>query len=135
MTVIRLLVRTLIFLGSAALGLVVAAQLLDDVEVTASGFITVVLIYAVIQSIISPFLARFAAKNATAFLGGVGLVATFVALVAATALGDSLTITGGVVTWISATVIVWLVTALATLLLPFALLKAGVESARERRPG
>jgi Mycobacterial 4 TMS phage holin, superfamily IV len=133
--VIRLLVRTLIFLGSAALGLVVAAQLLDDVEVTASGFITVVLIYAVIQSIISPFLARFAAKNATAFLGGVGLVATFVALVAATALGDSLTITGGVVTWISATVIVWLVTALATLLLPFALLKAGVESARERRPG
>jgi len=134
-TVIRLLVRTLIFLGSAALGLVVAAQLLDDVEVTASGFITVVLIYAVIQSIISPFLARFAAKNATAFLGGVGLVATFVALVAATALGDSLTITGGVVTWISATVIVWLVTALATLLLPFALLKAGVESARERRPG
>ncbi len=133
MTVIRLLVRALIFLGSAALGLAVAAQLLDDVEVTTSGFITVVLIYAVIQSVISPFLARFAAKNASAFLGGVGLVATFVALVAATALGDSLTITGGVETWIAATVIVWLVTALATLLLPFALVKAGVESARERR--
>ena len=131
--VIRLLVRSLIFLGSAALGLVVAAQLLDDVEVTTSGFITVVVIYAVIQSVISPFLARFAAKNATAFLGGVGLVATFVALVAATALGDSLTITGGVETWIAATVIVWLVTALATLLLPFALVKAGVESARARR--
>ena len=135
MTVIRLLLRALIFLGSAALGLVIAAQLLDDVEVTTSGFITVVVIYAVIQSVISPFLARFAAKNATAFLGGVGLVATFVALVAATALGDSLTITGGVETWIAATVIVWLVTALATLLLPFALVKAGVESARERRPG
>ncbi len=86
-----------------------------------------------IQSVISPFLARFAAKNATAFLGGVGLVATFVALVAATALGDSLTITGGVETWIAATVIVWLVTALATLLLPLALVKAGVESARQRR--
>ena len=97
----------------------IAAQLLDYVEATTSGFITVVVIYAVIQSVISPFLARFAAKNATAFLGGVGLVATFVALVAATALGDPLTITGGVETLIAATVIVWLVTALATLLLPF----------------
>ena len=45
---------------------------------------------------------------------------------------DSLTIDGGFGTWLTATVIVWLATALATLLIPFILVKAGVESARAR---
>jgi Mycobacterial 4 TMS phage holin, superfamily IV len=127
----RMLIRTLVFLGSAAIGLLVAAAVLDDVSVTASGFILVVVLYAVIQSVIAPFLMRVAAKSATAFLGGVGLVATFVALLAASWFGDSLTITGGAVTWISATVIVWLATAIATLLLPMIIVKTGVQRARE----
>ena len=40
---------------------------------------------------------------------------------------------GGVGTWIAATVVVWLVTALATLLLPWILVILGVEAARENR--
>lgn len=127
---IRLLVRAVVFLASAAVGLVVATLLLDDVNVTVGGFLFAVVLFAIIQSVISPFLAKVTARNASALLGGVGLLATFVALLATTLLGDSLTIDGGVSTWIAATVIVWLVTALATLLLPFLLLKAGVQSAR-----
>lgn len=126
---IRILVRALLFLVSAVVGILAAATILDGVDVTAQGFITVVVIYSVIQLVIGPFLMKVAAKNATAFLGGTGLLATFVALVAAKYWGDSLTISG-VGTWIAATVIVWLVTALATLLLPFILVKAGLESAR-----
>lgn len=61
-----------------------------------------------------------------------GLVASFVALFVATLVGNSLTISGGATTWIAATVIVWLATALATVLLPFILIKAGIESARSR---
>jgi hypothetical protein len=123
-----MLLRLVIFLGSAAIGLIVAAAILDDVEVTAGGFVLVVVVYAVVQSVISPFLLKVAAKNATAFLGGIGLLATFVALVVATLVGDSLTIDGGVATWILATLIVWLVTALATLLLPFLLIRKAVRS-------
>jgi hypothetical protein len=130
---IRLLVRTAIFLGAAAIGLVAADLLLEDVSVSASGFLLTVVIYAVVQSIISPFLAKVAASSARALLGGVGLIATFVALLTASLVGSSLTITGGASTWVLATLIVWLVTALVTLLLPIALVKAGVESARERR--
>lgn len=77
-------------------------------------------------------LAKFTARNAAAFLGGVGLLATFVALLVSSLVGDSLVI-HGVSTWISATVIVWLTTAVASLLLPFLLVKAGVDAARSRK--
>lgn len=130
---IRFLVRTAIFLGSAAIGLIAADLILEDVSVSASGFALTVVIYTVVQSVISPFLAKLAASSARALLGGVGLIATFIALFVASRFADSLTISGGAVTWILATLIVWLITALATLLLPIALVKAGVESARERR--
>ncbi len=129
---IRFLVRTAIFLVSAAIGLLVTAQFVDGVEVTAGGFLAAVVIFAVIQSILAPFIAKVTARNASALLGGVGLLSTFVALWLTTLLGDSLTIDGGVGTWLTATVIVWLATALATLLIPLILVKAGVEAARAR---
>ena len=127
---IRLLIRSVIFLVSAALGLLVTAGLVDGVDVTPSGFLVAVVLFAVIQSVLAPFIAKVTAKNAAALLGGVGLLSTFVALWLTTLIGDSLTIDGGVTTWLTATVIVWLATALATLLLPFLLVKAGIEAAR-----
>jgi hypothetical protein len=130
---IRFLVRMAIFLVSAAIGLLVTAGLLDGVEVTAGGFIVAVVLFAVIQSILAPFIAKVTARNASALLGGVGLLSTFVALWLTTLIGNSLTIDGGVGTWLAATVIVWLATALATLLLPIILVKAGVDAARERQ--
>jgi hypothetical protein len=130
---IRFLVRTAIFVVSAAVGLLVAASLVDGVEVTASGFVVAVVLFAVIQSVLSPFIAKVTARNAAALLGGVGLLSTFVALWLTTRLGDALTIDGGAGTWIAATVVVWLATALATLLLPIILVKAGLEAARARQ--
>ncbi|WP_235734998.1 hypothetical protein [Nocardioides alcanivorans] len=65
---IRLLLRALVFLASAAVGILAASWILDDVRVTAAGFITVVVIYSVIQMVISPFLIKVAARNASAFL-------------------------------------------------------------------
>ncbi|KRF30566.1 phage holin family protein [Nocardioides sp. Soil805] len=129
---IRFLLRTAVFLVSAAVGLLVAAALVDGVDVTTSGFLLAVLLFAVIQSVLAPFIAKVTARNAAALLGGVGLLSTFVALWLTTLIGDSLTIDGGVGTWLTATVIVWLATALATLLLPLVLVKAGVEAARAR---
>jgi uncharacterized membrane protein YvlD (DUF360 family) len=129
---VRFLLRGAIFLVSAAVGLLVAAALVDGVDVTTGGFVVAVVLFAVIQSVLAPFIARVTAKNASALLGGVGLLSTFVALWLTTLIGDSLTIDGGASTWIAATVIVWLATALATLLIPLVLVKAGVEAARAR---
>src|SRR5690625_4842217 len=127
----RMLVRALVFLGSAALGLLAAALILDDVEVTASGFVVTAVIFAVVQSLVTP-LEKVARDKASALLGGIGVVAALVALLVASLVGDALTISGGVGTWVLAALIVWVVTALATVLLPVVLTRLGGESAGDR---
>lgn len=129
---IRFLLRTLIFLASAGLGLLAADLVLDGVSVTASGFVITVVVFAVLQSVLSPFIAKMVARYAPAFLGGIGLVSSYVALLIASLVGSSLTI-DGVSTWVLATIVVWLVTALATFLLPFVLLRRAVDGDGSRR--
>ncbi|WP_237171542.1 phage holin family protein, partial [Prescottella equi] len=128
---IRFLIRTAIFLGSAAIGILAAVWLLPDVHVTATGFVLAAIVFAVAQSLLSPFITKVAARNAPAFLGGIGLVSTFVALVIAS-LVTGLSITGWR-TWILASLVVWLVTALATVLLPMFLLKDEIADRKAKK--
>lgn len=123
---IRFLIRAAIFLGSAALGLWVASLVLDGFTLTWQGFLVTVLVFAAAQSILSPFITKLTARNAPAFLGGVGLVSTFAALLIASVVANGLVITGWQ-TWILATLVVWLVTAVATVTLPLLFLRRVVK--------
>jgi uncharacterized membrane protein YvlD (DUF360 family) len=129
---IRFLVRAGIFLGSAAVGLLVASLLVDQMSISATSFLIVVVIFAALQSVLAPFLAKTTARNAPALLGAAGLLSTFLALLITTVVSDGLSISGAS-SWLVASLIVWLVTMLATLLLPWLLVKAGVQQARQRR--
>jgi uncharacterized membrane protein YvlD (DUF360 family) len=129
---VRFLVNAAIFLAAAAIGLLVASWVVDGMDIDATSFITVVVIFAVLQAVLQPFLAKVARRNAPVLLGGIGLVTTFVALLVTDLISDGLSIEGAG-DWIIATLIVWIATMIATLALPFILVKAGVESARERR--
>jgi hypothetical protein len=120
--VIRLLLRTAVFLGSAAIGLLVAAWLVPGVSVRPAGFIVAVVIFAAAQAILSPFFLKMASRYASAFIGGIGLVSTLAALLLASVFTHGLSIRG-IGSWVAATVVVWLVTALATLLLPMLVFK------------
>lgn len=128
---IRFLVNTAIFLGSAALGLWVTSLIVDGFTVNWEGLVIAVVIFTVAQAILSPFILKMTNRYAQAFLGGVGLVSTFVALLLTTIFSDGLTIDGATA-WVIGTLLVWLITALATWLLPLFLLKKAVE---ERRNG
>jgi hypothetical protein len=114
---VRLLLRAAVFLGSSAIGLLVAAWLVPGVSVSVVGFITAVVLFSIAQAILSPFIFKMASRYASAFLGGIGLVSTLVALILAAILTHGLSIRG-IGSWLAATLVVWLVTALATLLLP-----------------
>ena len=74
-------------------------------------------VFSIAQAILSPFILKMASRYASAFLGGIGLLSTLVALLVASVLTHGLTIRG-LGSWIAATVLVWLVTAVATLTLP-----------------
>jgi hypothetical protein len=127
---IRFLVSAVLFFAAAAVGLLVANVALEDVTVTSAvSFFTAVLVFAVIQAVIAPFLLKITRKHATALMGGVGLLATLVALLTATLVSDGLTITG-FQTWVFATLIVWLVTMIASWVLPLIFVKRAVERRR-----
>lgn len=127
---IRFLIRIAVFLGSAAIGLLAAGLLVPGVSLSPWGFIAAVVIFTVAQAVLSPLFLKMASKYASAFLGGIGVVSTFVALLLASLLSNGLSITG-VGSWIAATVVVWVVTALATVVLPMLVLSddKGAEAA------
>jgi hypothetical protein len=125
--VIRFLIRVAVFFAAAAIGLFVATLIFDDVDVNGVGFVSVAVIYAIVLGLMTPFLESQANRSKSSLLsGGVGLIATFVALLLTELVSDDLSIEGAV-TWIGATVVVWLVTLLASLLLPVLVVKRVVD--------
>jgi putative membrane protein len=127
--VIRFLVRTLIALVANAVGLIVAAIVLDDVHLDAASFVVAVVIFTAVFVLLQPFLAVNLRRMGPGMLGVVSLLATLVSLIVTDLLTDGLSISG-VLTWILAALIVWLVALVATLLLPFLGLKKFLDERR-----
>ncbi len=126
---IRFLIAIVVQLLSNALGLVVAAQVLDDVTLTASAFIVAVVVFTIVYAIAQPFFTQMALSYVPALRGGVALVATLVGLLITAWVTDGLSISGAT-TWIAATVIVWIVSLIGVLLLPLILVKKKVDENR-----
>ncbi|MGM1015930.1 MAG: hypothetical protein ACQEW8_00120 [Actinomycetota bacterium] len=127
---ITFLFRALIFLASAGLGLIVADALLDGFQIQWDqwwGFVICIVIFAVLQSILSPWVARLANRYAPVLLGGIGIFSTLIALVVVVLLPIGGLRIVDAVGWILGAVIVWIVTALGTLLLPLIFLKKRVQ--------
>jgi len=126
---IRFIVRTLVGLVANAVGLLVAAAVLDGVHVNAGSFVVAVVIFTIVYALMQPFLISQFRRNRAA-LGGVALIATLVSLIVTDLLSDGFSI-DGVGTWIAATFIVWLGALLAALILPFLGLKKYLDERRD----
>jgi uncharacterized membrane protein YvlD (DUF360 family) len=127
--VIRLLVRLVIALASNAVGLIVAAAVLDGMELNATGFVVAAAVYTVVFALLQPFLVMVLRRSPAPVLGGVALIATLASLIVTTILTDGLSISG-VGTWIAATFIVWLGAVLAAFILPYLGLKKYLDDRR-----
>jgi uncharacterized membrane protein YvlD (DUF360 family) len=128
--VIRLIVRTLVALVANAVGLIVAAAVLDDMELDVSGFIVAVVVFTIVFALLQPFFVAQLRGAGSAALGGVALIATLASLIITDLLSDGFTI-DGVVTWLLAAVIVWAAAVLAAFILPFLGLKKYLEERRD----
>lgn len=127
---VRLLLGLLTQLLANALGLLVANWILDDVDVSGTAFVIAVVIFTVVHAIAQPFLLQMAASKAPALRGGVALIATLVGLIVTAVVSDGLSISGGALVWIEATVIVWIVSLVGVLVLPLVLVKKKAEEKR-----
>ena len=126
---IRLAIRLVIALVSNAVGLIVAAAVLDGMSLNATGFIVAVVVFTVVFALLQPFLVSVLRRSPGPVLGGVALIATLVSLIITELLTDGLSIRG-VGTWIAATVIVWLGSVLAAFILPYLGLKKYLDERR-----
>jgi hypothetical protein len=128
---VRLLAAAIVSLLADAVGLLVAAQVLDDMALDVDGFVTAVVLFALVGLLIEPLLRQVAVRNVPALLGSTALVATLVSLIVTALVSDGLRISG-TLTWVLATVIVWAVALLASLLLPLVIFRSVL---RERQAG
>src|SRR5256885_1947958 len=112
-----------------AVGLIVAASILDGMSLNWEGLLWATLIYTLAFALMQPFLVVQARRRATPLLGGVALIASLIALIVANVVSDGLDITG-VGTWVAAAVIVWIASLLAAFILPFLGLKKYLQDKR-----
>ena len=126
---IRLLTRLVLALAGNAIGLWLAALLLDDMEIDGAAFVVAVLIFSVLFAVLEPLIQKQALKNAEALQGSSALITTLVALILTNLISDGLSISG-LGTWILATVIVWLGTIIAGVLLARFVLKQAADDAK-----
>ncbi len=122
---IRALVSFGIRLLANAVGLLVAAWILDDMSVSGTAFVIAVLIFTITATIIQPLILKIALKSAPALLGGTALVSTLIGLIITSLISNGLSIKG-LTTWLLATLIVWLAAMVAALILPLILVKKAV---------
>lgn len=106
-----------------AIGLLIAALLLDEMSIDGVAFVVAVAIFTVLTAVIEPLVNKVAEKGAPALQGGSALLTTLLALIVTAWLSDGLAI-NGLSTWIIATVLVWLLTVIAGVLLAKFLIKS-----------
>ena len=127
---IRLLVRTAIAVGANAVGLIVAAAVLDGFSLDFASFVVAVVIFTIVFAVLTPFLAVQLRRLGNGAIGATALIATLVSLVITDLLSDGLSISG-LGTWIAAAVIVWLAALVAAFVLPFLGLKKYLDERRD----
>lgn len=107
----RFLLSIAVSLLSSAIGLLIADWVVPGVRLSLGGFLLAVVVFTIAQGVLGPFILRLARRYATAILGGIGLVTTLVSLVLASILPGGLRISG-LLAWVLAPLVVWIVTAL-----------------------
>ncbi|WP_455904621.1 hypothetical protein [Microbacterium sp.] len=133
---ITLLFRALMYLVSAGLGLIAADLLLEGFQIEWDkwwGFVVCIVIFAILQSVLAPWVSRMADRYAPVLMGGIGIFSTLISLVIVVLLpigGLRIVDLSG---WLLGSVIVWLTTALGSVLLPLIFLRKKVDKARSRR--
>ena len=126
---LRVLVRTAIALVANAVGLLIAAALLEGVQLDVGGFAVAVVVFTIVYALIQPFLGVQLRRLGSSALGGVSLLASLVGLIVTDLVSDGLSI-DGIGAWLGAAVIVWAGALLAAFVLPFLGLRKYLEERR-----
>jgi hypothetical protein len=129
---IRFLLGTAANLVLAAVALLLAGLLLSQwVTLGWRGFLITVVVFTVAQAILAPFVFNMARKYASAVLGGIGLVSTFLALWVATLVPGGIAVQG--LGWVLAPLVIWIITAVGAWILVGVVLERYLKKREQRK--
>lgn len=126
---IRMLISAALHLGANAVGLAVAALVLEEMSIDILSFVVAVVIFTLVEVVSRPYFASLAMKGASYLQGATALAATLAGLIITALISDGLQIEG-LGTWVVATLIVWAAALVAAFLLPVIFVKSRVEDRR-----
>lgn len=128
---IRFLVNFAVFMAAAAIGLLVADIVLDDLSVTYPvGFLVAAVLFGLIQALIEPLMASITQKNAQMLTGGVGLFSALIALFVTASISDNLSV-DGFTSWFVAALVIWLASMFAGFILKLTVAKRFIQQVRD----
>jgi uncharacterized membrane protein YvlD (DUF360 family) len=127
---IRFLISTVAYLAANAVGLLVAILLLPGFTIDPLAFVIAVAVFSLVQTILGPLITKISIKSFPQLMGGIALVTIFVGLFVTDLFMPGMEI-GGISNWLAATLLVWLGSLLASILLPLYVFKQLVEERRK----
>ncbi len=113
----RRLKSILALLAGNAIGLLLAALLLPEFAIRPISFIVVVIVFTLVQWVAEPLILKLGEKKAPAIKGGIALIVTFAGLLVTDLVTSGLTV-GGISNLLAATLLVWLGSLIASVVLP-----------------
>jgi len=118
----RSLIRIGLLLAGNAIGLLLAAIILDKMSIDGPAFIIAVVLFTVLTAVLEPFVSKHTEERSALLRSASALITTFLALLITVVVSDGLSI-DGTLTWVLATVLVWLLTMIAGVILVKLLIK------------
>jgi len=118
----RLLLTTLATIIANAAGLLFAAMLLTGFTIDAVSFIVVLLVFTGVMILAGPLTTKIAITSVPQLRGSVALVTVFIGLKVTEWLMPGFDM-GGLSNWLAATLLVWLGSLVAEILLPIYVFK------------
>ena len=124
----RTFIRVGLSLAGNAIGLLLAAIVLDKMSLDGPSFVIAVVIFTVLTAVLEPFVSKLTEERHALLQSATALITTFLALVVTVLISDGLSIDGAF-TWVIATLVVWLLTMITGVILAKLFLKdaAGVS--------
>jgi hypothetical protein len=126
---IRSLISILAYLAANAVGLLIAVLILPGFTIDPLAFVVAVAIFSLVQTILGPLITKISVKSFPQLMGGIALVTIFIGLFITEILMSGMTI-GGISNWLAATLLVWLGSLIASILLPIYVFKQLAEGAK-----
>ncbi|MCA0922590.1 phage holin family protein [Pseudooceanicola nanhaiensis] len=127
---VKLALSAAAYLIANAVGLLLATALLSGFQIDPLSFIIVVVAFSIIQAVLGPLVTKMSLKHLPQLMGGVALVTVFIGLFVTDLLLEGMVI-GGIANWLAATLLVWLGSLVATILIPVYVFKQLAEEKKK----